>query len=135
VTGTALSPVPLLRPLALIVVLSGAVASIAFMFRAMRYQPSMLLLLFFTIWVLSPFCGAVLTHILSKRWSLLAGPALYLVMLVFTLGSLLIYWSVAFRHVAMKVGFAFIVVPFASWLLLAATAAVLALTDRARSRA
>jgi hypothetical protein len=120
-----------LRGVALFVVVGGAGASITFMFHAMRYQPSRMLLLLFTIWVLSPFSGAILGHVLSKRWTALARPALYVVMLVFTLGSALLYWSVAFGHSTMKVGFAFIVVPLASWLLICATGVVLVANGRA----
>jgi hypothetical protein len=39
-------------------------------------------------------------------------------MLVFTLGSLAVYGAVAFGQLNAKVGFIFLVVPFASWLLI-----------------
>ena len=40
-------------------------------------------------------------------------------MLVLTLGSLAIYGEVAFGYATAKVGFVFLVVPLASWLLIA----------------
>jgi hypothetical protein len=59
---------------------------------------------------------------------------MYLVTLVFTLGSVPIYGLVAFGRTAMKVGFVFLVVPLVSWLLLIAAPVFLAVNSRARSR-
>ena len=123
----------LLRRVALTLVVIGAVASITFMLRAGRHQQSRILLLLFAIWVLSPFVGAVLPHVLSKRRTALDRPALYLATLAFSVGSLTMYGTVAFGRSTMKVGFIFLIVPLASWLLLAAAIA-LAVYSRGPSR-
>lgn len=76
-------------------------------------------MLLFAVWVLSPFMAAILAHIVSKRWSLLTRVTLSVVMLVLTVGSLIIYGNTAFGHSTAKVGFVFLVVPLASWLVAA----------------
>lgn len=59
------------------------------------------LVLLFASWALSRF--VLLANFLSKRWTGLAPPgALYVVTLAFSIGSLLIYGSVAFGRSAMS---------------------------------
>jgi hypothetical protein len=74
-------------------------------------------MLLFAAWVLSPFVAAVVAHVVSKRWSVLTRVTLSVVMLVLTLGSLFIYGNTALGHPTAKVGFVFLMVPLASWLL------------------
>ena len=52
---------------------------------------------------------------------------LYSAMLVLTLASLAIYSAVAFGYATTKVGFVFLVVPLASWLLIAIVVPIAAL--------
>lgn len=104
---------------ALIAVLAGAVGSLGFMLHAGRHNNSRILLLLFAVWVLSPFMAAVLANGVSKRWSVPTRTTLNVVMLVLTLGSLAVYGDVAFGHPRAKIGFVFLVVPLASWLLMA----------------
>jgi len=125
--------VGLLHRAALIVVLAGAAGSLGLMFRAGRRQNSRILLLLFAIWVISPFIALVGANIVSKRWSILTRATLYSVMLVITLGSLAIYSDVAFGHATAKAGFVFLVVPLASWLLIAIVGIAALLAGR-RSR-
>jgi hypothetical protein len=89
------------------------------MFRAGRRQNSILLLLIFAICVLSPFVALVRANMVSERWSILSRSMLCSVTLVVTLGSLTIYGEVAFGYATAKVGFVFLVVPLASWLVTA----------------
>ena len=107
-----------LRGTALIAVLAGAAGSLGLMLRAGQRQNSRILLLLFGVWVLSPFVAAAWAHAVSKRWSAVTRATLYVVMLVFTLSSLAIYGAVAFGYLRAKAGFIFLVVPFASWLLI-----------------
>lgn len=107
----------LLRGAALIAVPAGGVGSVGLMLRAGRHNDSRVLLLLFGIWVLSPFIAALLANVALKHRSVVTRAALYVMMLVLTLGSLAIYGYVAFGHPRVKTGFVFLVVPFASWLL------------------
>ena len=85
----------LLRAAALIAVLAGAAGSFGLMLHAGRRNDSRILLVLFTIWVLSPFVALVLADVVSKRWSVLTRATLHSVMLVLTLGSLAIYGDAA----------------------------------------
>jgi hypothetical protein len=109
----------LLRGAALIAVLAGAVGSFGLMLHAGRRQRSLILIGLFTVWELSPFVALVCAHVVSKRWSVLTRATLYTVMLVLTLGSLAIYGDVALGPPRPKPAFVFLVVPLASWLLIA----------------
>jgi len=71
---------------------------------------------------------------LSKRWSVLTRATLYVVMLVITFGSLGIYGALAFGPLRAKTGFVFLVVPAASWLLIAIVVAIAALISGRLSR-
>jgi hypothetical protein len=107
-----------------LVVLAGAAGSLGMMFYAGRHQSSRILLVLFSIWVLSPFIGLVCATMVSNRWSIPTRATLVGVMLVLTLGSLAIYGVVALGYAKMKVGFVFLVVPLASWLLIAIAVAM-----------
>ena len=69
----------------------------------------------------------VLAHVVSKRWSALTRATLYSVMLVLTLGSLAMYRDVALGPPRAKTAFVFVVVPPASWLLIAIVVPIAAL--------
>src|SRR5438093_8087553 len=107
-----------MRVVSLFAALAGAIGSVGLMFSEARNAPRFLLVLF-AIWVLSPFVGLVLTHAASARWSGLTRTALYGVMIVIALASLAIYGITAMRPTRPQAAFVFVVVPPASWLLLA----------------
>ena len=119
---------------ALIAVLAGAVGSVGLMLHAGHRNPSRLLLVLFALWVLSPFIALVLANMVSKRWSVLTRATLYTVMLVLTSGSLAIYGDVALGPPRTKAAFVSVVVPPASWLLIAIVVAIAALISGRPSR-
>jgi hypothetical protein len=123
-----------LRIVALIALAVGAAGSVCLMAYAGRRNNSRILLLLFTIWVLSPWVAAGLAHMVSKRWTAAMRATLYAAMLLLTLGSLAIYADVAFGHPNVKTGFIFLVVPFASWLLLGIIVATATILSGRRSR-
>lgn len=104
-----------LRRVALGAAVIGAAGSLALMLHAGRRQQSRTLILLFAIWVLSPFAGAVLADTFSRT----GRPLLYVATLFITVGSLLVY-----GFSTMKAGTVFLLVPLASWLLIAAAVAV-----------
>jgi hypothetical protein len=83
-----------------------------------KHSPRLLLALF-AIWVLSPFVALIFANIASKGWSVITRATLYSVMLVLTLGSLAIYGDVALAPLTAKTVPVFVIVPPASWLLIA----------------
>jgi hypothetical protein len=133
-SSSELRSLNVLRTAALIALPAGAVGSIGFMLRAGHRNPSRVLLMLFAIWVLSPFVALVFATIVSKDWSVLTRTTLYGVMLVLTASSLAIYGDVALGPPRAKTAFAFVVVPPASWLLIAITISTAALISRSRPR-
>ncbi len=122
-----------LRGAALIVLVIGAAVSMGLMLHAGRRNDSRLLLVLMAIWVLSPFIVLALAEVVSKSWSAFTRAALHSVMLVVTLGSLVVYGHDALRPRA-KAAFVYVVVPPASWVLMAIVLPVAALISGRRAR-
>jgi hypothetical protein len=110
----------------MIAALVGAGGSIGLMLRVGHRNNSGVLLILFGIWVLSPFVALVLAGSISKRWPVLTRTTLYCMMLVLALGSLAVYGDVAFGPPRAKPAFVFLVLPLASWLLIAIGAPIAA---------
>jgi hypothetical protein len=119
-----------LRAVALIAAVAGAVCSVGLMLRASHHNPSRLLRALFAIWDIAPFMALVWANMVSPRWSALTRATLYSVTLVITLGSLAIYWDVAFGPPRPAPAFLFLVVPPGSWLLMATVIPTAALISR-----
>jgi hypothetical protein len=122
-----------LRAAARIAVVAGAVGSLGLMLRAGRSTPRLLLALF-VIWILSPFVALAWVNVVSQRWSVLTRATLYCVTLVLTLGSLAIYGELVKRPTGSANAFMFVIVPPASWLLMAIVVPIAARISRRRSR-
>lgn len=123
-----------LRTMALIAVVAGAGGSVGLTLRVGHHNNSRILLVLFAIWVLSPFIALAFANLVSKRWSILTRTTLYSVVLVLTLGSLAVYGHVAFGPPRAKPAFAFLIVPLASWLLIAIVVPTAALISGRLSR-
>lgn len=108
-----------LRAAALIVTVTGAIGSFGFMLRVGNRNNSRILMLMFAVWVLSPFVALVLAHSVSRSWAAMTCATLYVLMLVLALGSLTLYGDVALGTPRPQPAFRFLVVPLASWLLIA----------------
>lgn len=106
-----------LRKTALILVLTGAVVSLILTFIAGHNNNALILTFLFAVWVLSPYTAFLMSDVISKSWSVLCRSALYCLMVVLTLGSLLLYSGILKFH-SVKPAFVFIIVPLISWILL-----------------
>ena len=113
-----------LQLVALIVNLTGAIASLTLMFMVGRRNESRILMLLFTLWVLAPYVALFMANLVSKRWAASTQVALHIVMLIVTAGSVVIYAVVAIGPPRPQPAFWFLIVPPAS-LLLAAIAVAL----------
>jgi hypothetical protein len=120
----------LLRGVALVAVVAGAVGSLGLMLRA--GHPPLFLRVLFAIWVLSPFVALLVANVVSKRWSFITRATLYSVILFLTVGSLAIYGNVAFGPPRPKPAFVFLVVPLGSWLLMTIAVSIAAFVARKR---
>ena len=87
------------------------------MFNAGRNQNSILLIVLFTGWVLSPFIGLFIADMISNRWLPKSRITIYLLILFITLASLLFY-SGALNVPGTKPAFKFLIVPLISWILI-----------------
>jgi hypothetical protein len=125
----------IIRSVAAWIVVAGAGASLVFMLHAARRQQSRLLLLLFGLWVLSPFLAALVAGWVSRRWSSAIQRAVDVLMVLLALASCVIYGTVAFGNLSVKIGFIFLIVPLASWafmLLAFGTAALISSRHRSR---
>ena len=107
----------LLRIIALIVLFVGAIGSLVLMFNSGRNQKSIVLIVLFTGWVLSPFIALFIADMISKRWLNKIRLTIYLLILFITLASLLFY-SAVLNVPGTKPAFKFLIVPLMSWVLI-----------------
>ncbi len=108
----------------------GAITSLALMLRAGHHQGSIILVLLFAAWALSPFFGLGYAHLSSKRWLRSARVVLYALTVLVVFGCPAIYAGVAFERTSLKMGFVFLVIPFVSWLLIGFLVCVALLSSR-----
>jgi phosphate/sulfate permease len=107
----------LLRTIAVVVVLAGAVGSLAMTLHAGHKNNSVLLVVLFASWVLSPFIAFLITNVISRLWNDLKRKTLYYIMIFLPIVSLVSY-SGAISPPGMKPAFIFLVAPLISWLFL-----------------
>lgn len=60
---------PKAQRLAMLICTAGAGASLGLMYKVGHRNPSFVLILLFTIWVLSPFVGLLVGAFISERWA------------------------------------------------------------------
>ena len=97
----------------------AAAGSFVLMLRAGRLQHSLILMLLYTIWVLSPFGALVTLGIASGRWPRVRRSAVDATKLLVGIASLVVYSAEVFGYLRLKAGFTFLVVPLLSWLVIA----------------
>jgi len=91
-----------------------------------------LLIVLFTIWVLSPFVALLWANIVSQRWPVVTRLTLYCVTPVIALGSLGIYGYAVLRSSRSTPTQVFVAVPPASLVLMTIAVAGAALLSRKR---
>jgi hypothetical protein len=118
-----------LRGVARVALVAGAAGSVALMLRAGARQPSAVLILLFTGWVLSPFLALALANLRAARWPPRVQTALHATMIAVSALCLAVYGMHAVRGV-MKAGFVYLFVPTMAWLLIVAALGANALAAR-----
>jgi hypothetical protein len=98
--------------------LTGAIGSLYFVLRAGQRNHSILLVLLFIFWVLSPFMALMVASVVSNRWSAITRSALYFLIFILPVGSLIIY-SGAWTIEGTRPAFKFLMGPLVSWILIA----------------
>jgi hypothetical protein len=104
----------LFHKIAVLTVLAGAAGSLGFTLYTGHNNNSVLLILLFVGWVVSPFIALLLVNAVANRWSLVERLALYCLMLFITLSSLAMY-SGLWSPTGAKPAFVFLIVPLLSW--------------------
>lgn len=122
-----------LRITALISMVVGIAGSIGLFLRAGQRTPR-LLLIGMAIWMLSPFLILGWSNFIAKRWPVLVRMTLYFVMVIVPLGSLAVYGDDALGHRRAQAAFVYVIVPPASWLLIAIFLSIAVFISRRRSR-
>ena len=122
-----------LRVAALIVMAVSVAISIGLFLRAGQQTPR-LLLLGMAFWVLSPFAILAWLNLVSKQWAIFTRITLCCVTIMIALGTLAIYGDDALGHRRTQAAFVYVIVPPASWLLMAVTIPAAALIARRRVR-
>jgi len=123
-----------MRVAALAAVFGGAAGSFGCMLYAGRHNDSRILLVLFTVWVLAPFAGLLGAYRASRGWTVFTRGTLYGLMLVLSLASLAVYGRVALRPPKAQAASVFVLVPPASWLLMAIVLPLAAVVSGRRSR-
>ena len=113
-----------MRNAALVALLIGAAGSLGFMFYVGRRNRSVVLVALFTVWVLSPFVALAWGLVVALRWQAFPRALVYGLALVLALGSAAFYARVALGPPRAQPAFTFLVVPLASWLVMAAGALI-----------
>ena len=108
----------------------GAITSFALMLHASHRQRSMILVLLFGAWVLSPFFGLGYAQLRSNRWLRSPRVALDALTLLVVIGCRAIYAVVAFGRTTLKMGFVFLVIPFVCGVLIGFVVCIALLSSR-----
>lgn len=87
------------------------------MFNSGRNQKSILLIVLFTGWVLSPFIGLFIADMISKRWLSKTRLTIHWLIILIALASL-VFYSGALNVPGTKPAFKFLIVPLISWVLI-----------------
>lgn len=113
---------------ALLLVVGGAAASLALMFRT-AHPPTVLAVMFIG-WVTSPFAAIAAGLLLAPRWPRWPSRPLYVMAVIVTAGALAAYSHLIPMPAGSRPAAVFLIVPFVSWLLLLAGLALAAVLTR-----
>ena len=108
----------------------AAIGSLIAMFIVGHRQRSIILMVVFAAWVLSPYVALALLHARSGTWLPRTRTMLQGGTLLITLGALATYAYVVVRPLKSQPASTFLIVPFVSWVVLAAGAATAAVSAR-----
>ena len=123
----------LLHTVSFIVMLTGAIGSLALTLHAGHTNNSVLLRTLFAIWVLSPFTALIIANYISGIRRVLPRVTLNIRMLLIPIVSFLIYSGI-FSITGSKPAFVFIVVPLISWMVILAFIFFAVLQSKRQSR-
>jgi hypothetical protein len=112
-----ISTLRILRIIAVTIVAVGAVGSLIMTLHAGQHNNSILLVVLFVSWVLSPYLALLILNAGSKHWQVLTRETLYYLMIFLSVLSLISYSGVLIPQ-GMKPAFIFLIIPLISWVLM-----------------
>ena len=124
----------ILRAAAFTAALVATIVSVGLMLRACRFNDSGIALALIAVWILSPMIALVLAEVVAKRWLIFGRAAVYGLMLVVALGSVMIYGIDVFIPLSPRKGFPYALVPAVSWLLIIIVLVIAAFRSHARGK-
>jgi hypothetical protein len=104
-------------------VVVGVLGSLVFTYVVGRHNSSVVLMAFFMVWVSSPFVANAWMYMAVLRAPASVQLVVNLTVLAISFGSLAIYGDVALGATRVKPALPFLIVPLASWLVVALVAA------------
>jgi hypothetical protein len=116
-------PIRILGIAALSSIVVGVLGSLVFTYVVGRHNSSVVLMALFMVWVSSPFVANTWMYMAILRAPARVQLAFNSTVLVISFGSLAIYGDVALGATKVKPALPFLIVPFASWLVVALVAA------------
>lgn len=122
----------ILRIIAVSIVGISAVGSLFMTLHAGQHNNSILLVVLFVSWVLSPYLALLILNAGSKHWQVLTRETLYYLMILLSIISLISYSGVVIPH-GMKPAFIFLVIPLISWMLILIVLPITANRSRRKS--
>ena len=118
-----------LRISTLVLGIIGAIFSLIMVIHGGRNNKSILLIMLFIVWVVSPFVALLMTNRISERWPVLIRTILYSLIVIVTLGSFVAYGGIL-HPAGTKPAFVFLVVPLLWWLLIGIFFLILIISGR-----
>jgi hypothetical protein len=104
--------------------LLAVAASLVLMYRAGHRNPSVVLMLMFTVWVSSPFVALDVVTRFARNWPQRRQTPLRLTAILVAIGSVCLYGIDAVTPLSPKAAFLYLVVPLASWVAIVVALAV-----------
>jgi hypothetical protein len=118
-----------LRIISVTILFLGMTGSLGFMLYTGRNNKSVLLMLLFAIWILSPFIALLRINTIAKKWSAFSRISLFSLMIILSSGSLAGY-SGLLNLKETKPAFVFLLIPLISWMLMVLVIPVAAALSR-----
>ena len=107
-----------LRIAGYVVPMAGTAGSLFYIFESSRNQKSIVLISLFVLWVSSPFIGLAVINFASRTWPVIKQSILAGLIILISVVSI-VFYSRLILLPNVRPAFVFLVVPFASWVIIA----------------
>ncbi len=123
-----------LRGVAGVVLVAGAIGSVAMTFVSGRKSDERALVMLMAAWVLAPLAGLLVAHRMSRRWSAATRRTLHILSVTIVACSLAAYANAAFGSRSARPAPVLVAVPMATWAVVLLVLVPVAVLTRRRER-